>query len=257
MRPLSSLAAALALAAITACGGSLTDPLSAPESASLARKPKPTPPPPPPITHTPVLFVHGWNASASTWSTMVGRFKADGYIDRELANFSYSYNQSNATTAGIIAQKVDSIIAATGATKVSIVTHSMGALSARYYVKNLGGLGKVDALITLGGTNHGTNTAIFCFSTACSEMRVNSTFVNALNATDETPGTTVRYATWYSPCDEVINPLSSALLDGATNTQTACIPHSDLHENATVYGQVRDWVNVPPVAAVLLASAPM
>jgi triacylglycerol lipase len=72
-------------------------------------------------------------------------------------------------------------------------------------------------------------------------MRQNSTFLNALNAGDETPGA-VHYGTWSSPCDEVINPHSSVALNGATNTNTACLSHSALHEDATVYGQVRDFV---------------
>ncbi|PYP62991.1 MAG: hypothetical protein DMD26_15300 [Gemmatimonadetes bacterium] len=39
---------------------------------------------------SPVLFVHGWNANSTTWTTMVGRFKADGYTDAELVNWSYN-----------------------------------------------------------------------------------------------------------------------------------------------------------------------
>jgi len=40
------------------------------------------------------------------------------------------------------------------------------------------------------------------------------------------------------------------LLAGADmETQTACLQHSQLHEDATVYGQVRDFVN--PSAATL------
>ena len=52
----------------------------------------------------------------------------------------------------------------------------------------------------------------------------------------------MNYGTWWSPCDEVINPDSSVALSGATNTQTACMSHSSLHENATVYAQVREFV---------------
>lgn len=92
-----------------------------------------------------------------------------------------------------------------------------------------------------GGPNHGTNTAFLCGQTSCVEMRPNSTFLNALNSGDETPGA-VNYGTWWSPCDEVINPDESVILSGATNTQTACIGHSALHSDATVYGQVRDFV---------------
>jgi triacylglycerol lipase len=195
----------------------------------------------PASAHDPILFVHGWNSNSSTWTTMVGRFQADGWTAAELNNWSYNTSQSNATTAGQIATKVDQILAATGAPKVDLITHSMGGLSSRYYVKNLGGDAKVDDWVSLGGPNHGTDTANFCFQTSCVEMRQGSSFLKALNSGDETPGA-VTYRTWWSPCDEVINPDSSVALSGATNTQTACMSHSSLHEDATVYGQVRDFV---------------
>ena len=188
----------------------------------------------------PILFVHGWNSSGSTWNTTINRFLADGWTAAELNNWSYNTSQSNATTASQIATKVDQIRAATGAAKVDIISHSMGGLSSRYYVNNLGGDAKVDEWVSLGGPNHGTDTANFCFSTACSEMRIGSTFLKALNATDETPGA-VNYRTWWSPCDTVINPDSSVSLAGAVNTQTPCLGHSDLHQDAAVYAQVRDF----------------
>ena len=116
--------------------------------------------------------------------------------------------------------------------------HALGATTLR----NLDGNGKVSALISLGGANHGTQTAQLCFQVSCQQMWPNSSFLTALNATDETWGTP-RYATWYSPCDEVIKPYTSTILDGAVaNTQTACMQHSQLHEDATVYGQVRDLI---------------
>jgi triacylglycerol lipase len=191
----------------------------------------------------PILFVHGWNSSGSTWNTMISRFAADGWTAAQLNNWSYNTAQSNVTTAGQVNTKVDQIRAATGAAKIDVITHSMGGLNTRYYLKNLGGAAEVDEWVSLGGPNHGTTTANFCFwNTSCFEMRPNSTFLNNLNAGDETPGT-VNYGTWWSPCDEIINPDSSVLLSGATNTQTACMGHSDLHQNATVYGQVRDFVD--------------
>jgi triacylglycerol lipase len=192
--------------------------------------------------HDPILFVHGWNSSSSTWTTMISRFKTDGWTTAELNNWSYNYSQSNATTAQQIGTKVSQILAATGAAKVDLISHSMGGLSTRYYVKNLGGGPKVDDWVSLGGPNHGTNTASFCFSTACKEMRIGSSFLAQLNTGDETPDVGVNWMTWWSPCDEVINPDSSVALNGATNTQTACLSHSALHEDATVYAQVRDAV---------------
>ena len=201
----------------------------------------PATPPARALAHDPILFVHGWNSNSSTWNTMVGRFQADGWAANELYNWSYDYKKSNADTAAAIKAKVDSILAATGAAKVDIITHSMGGLSSRYYIKNLGGDLKVDDWVGLGNPNHGTDTANFCFDTSCKEMRIGSTFLAALNAGDETPGA-VNYREWWSPCDTVINPDSSPPLSGAVNTQTACLSHSALHEDATVYGQVRDFV---------------
>jgi triacylglycerol lipase len=238
---------AAAITLLAACG-SITDPSGpgAPGSALAARKP-------PRPARTPILFVHGFNSSASIWTTMIGRFKRDGWLDSELASFSYNTAASNATTAAIISQKVDSIRQAKGVSQVAIVGHSMGTLSARYYTRNLGGDLKVSALVSLAGANHGTNTAIFCLQTSCREMVPGSTFLNALNETDETWGAP-RYAAWWSPCDEVINPRDSALLSGgAQNTQTACLQHSQLHEDATVYGQVRDWVSGSSAAAFIAA----
>ena len=228
LRPL----AVVSLALLGACG-SITDP-SSPSALAARRPPKPP--------KTPILFVHGFNSSASIWSTMIGRFKKDGWTSAQLSSFSYNSNVSNATTASIIGGKVDSIRTATGSAQVAVVGHSMGTLSARYYLKNLGGQSKVSALISLAGANHGTNIAVFCFSVSCQEMVPGSSFLTALNADDETPGL-VNYRTWWSNCDEVITPRTSMLLSGATNTQTACLTHSQMYTDATVYGQVRDFVN--------------
>ena len=189
----------------------------------------------------PILFVHGWNSSGSVWTTMIGRFSADGYPADRLHNWSYDTAQSNKTTASQIATKVDQIRAATGAAKVDVITHSMGGLSSRWYLKFLSGTTKVDEWVSLGGPNHGTDTANFCWQTSCSEMRIGSAFLGELNAGDESPGD-VRYGTWWSPCDTVINPDSSVPVSGATNTQTACLGHSDLYNDATVYAQVQAFV---------------
>ena len=237
-RPLATLA----LTVLGACG-SITDPTS--PSALAARRPRTAKPP--------ILFVHGWNSSASVWTTMIGRFQKDGWQKGELASFSYNSSLSNATTAATIAEKVAALQQANGGAKVTIIGHSMGTLSSRYYVRNLGGTATVANVISLAGANHGTNTAIFCFQTSCREMIPGSAFLTALNADDETWGSP-RYGAWWSPCDQVINPIESAQILTADNTQTACLQHSQLYEDATVYAQVRDYVNQPAAAAVVASA---
>ncbi|WP_418957106.1 esterase/lipase family protein [Streptomyces tritici] len=194
-----------------------------------------------PSSH-PILFVHGYNSSGSYWNTMAGDFRADGWPSSHLDQWNYDWRQSNATTAQQLAAEVDRLLAATGASKVDVVTHSMGGLSSRYYAKNLEGSGKVDAWVSLAGPNHGTDWAEGCGDVSCVEMRIGSAFLTQLNSGDETPGTP-RYGTWWSPCDTVINPDSSVSLSGARNTRTACLGHLAIGSDPTVYGQVRDFVN--------------
>lgn len=193
------------------------------------------------MAHDPILFVHGWAENESVWTTMIGNFSREGWTREELNNWRYSTSQSNVRTASEVRTKVEAILRATGASKVDVVTHSMGGLSTRYYLKNLGGTEKVDDWVSLGGPNHGTSTANFCFEASCVEMRVGSTFLRELNATDETPGA-VNYGTWWSSCDEIINPDESVLLSGATNTAAGCVGHIALTSNGTVFAGVREFV---------------
>lgn len=191
--------------------------------------------------HDPVILVHGWLGADWNWTLMQSWFRGDGWADNELHVWQYDWGQSNATTAHQLAWKVDSVLAETGANKVDIVTHSMGGLSSRYYLKFLGGTSKVDEWVSIGGPNHGTNAAYACWTTSCGEMRYNSDFLNSLNAGDETPGG-VRYGTFRSWCDEVINPDSSTILSGAANYQVGCIGHISLLASYGTYSGVRDFI---------------
>jgi triacylglycerol lipase len=191
----------------------------------------------------PILFVHGWSESASLWNTMIGRFEKDGYAKAALSAYSYNTSQSNKVDAEKeVKSHVETLLKNNpGATKVDIIAHSMGSLNTRWYIKFLGGESKVDDWVSLGGPNHGTETANACTQTSCVEMRVGSTFLKELNATDETPGA-VNYGTWWSPCDEIINPDESVILSGATNHKTACMTHAALTTDETVYKEVREFV---------------
>lgn len=193
-----------------------------------------------PPARDPVVLIHGLGGSAADWSPVITRLKADGWTDREIAVSTYSSVVSNAAIAAEIRDRVDSVRAASGAAKVDLVTFSMGGVSSRYYIRNLGGDAKVDAWVSVAGPNHGTETANQCGLTPCIETRPGSAFLAALNAGDETPGS-VRYATWWSPCDQTIIPNSSVILSGASNTETPCLPHTGMFTE-TIYQQVRAFI---------------
>jgi triacylglycerol lipase len=189
----------------------------------------------------PVIFVHGYTGSGSNWNTMVSRFRAAGYAASELDAWTYNFRQSNQATAADLSAEVDRVLARTGATKVDIVSHSMGGLSSRWYLKFLGGTAKVDDWVSLGGPNHGTSSANFCFDRSCFDMRAGSSFLTTLNAGDESPGA-VGYGTFWSACDGVIIPATSTIVSGATNTQIGCVSHLSLLTNADLATRVRAFV---------------
>ena len=195
-----------------------------------------------PLEHDPILFVHGYGENADFFCPMVDRFRADGWAEHGMYAFNYSFVLSHADNAEEIRKQVDKILADTKASRVDIIAHSAGSVSSRYYLKNLAGTSKVDAWVSLAGPNHGTDTAVNCSLAPCLEIRIDSQFLADLNAGDETPGL-VRYATWWSACDETINPDSTVPLAGATNHQSACVSHAQLLSDPVVYQQVRDWID--------------
>ncbi|GAA4290306.1 esterase/lipase family protein [Actinokineospora soli] len=200
--------------ALAACLGVIA--LSAPAEAAPARNP--------------VVFVHGYGGSAGDIAAVRPALLAAGYTETDLHSLDFPNGETNETTARRLATHVDGVLANTGASKVDIIGFSMGGLSSRYYLKNLGGDAKVAHFAGISVPNHGTWYANWCWlvtsDRACSQMAPRSTFLTALNSGDETPGA-VAYATWVSRCDDVVSPPESTFLTGAANHWTAgCLAHN-------------------------------
>jgi triacylglycerol lipase len=190
----------------------------------------------------PVLLVHGFNGSGASWHAMVAALGADGYAADEIDAMSYDSHESNVVTAHQIAREVDSLRARTGAAHIDVVSHSMGAISSRYYLEHLGGAAHVDAWVSLAGVNEGTVWAYGCYPlTPCREMVPTSSVLRGLNAAHANRGTT-RYAAWWSPCDDAIVPRANAELSGAQNIETRCLGHSDIKTDPTVLTQVEHFL---------------
>ena len=129
------------------------------------------------------------------------------------------------------------MLAQTGASKVDIVGHSQGGMMPRYYVKNLGGAAKVDDLIGLSPSNHGTDAGSrpsggTCVRLHASRRRARSSSPSSTRATrrpatSTTPSIQTRY-------DEVVTPFTSAFLDGATNVLLQDKCRADVSEHLTI-----------------------
>ncbi|GAB2506731.1 esterase/lipase family protein [Nocardiopsis aegyptia] len=188
----------------------------------------------------PIIFVHGFAGKGEQWSTMRASLVESGYPADRLHVFSYDWLRSNRTIADRLSAYTDDVRGRHGADRVHLVSHSMGGLSTRWYIKHLGGDRTVDQWISIGGPNNGTDIANLCTSliTPCAEMRHGSRFLTELNSGDPTPGP-VGYTTFRSPCDLVISPYDSTSLDGADNIRTGCVEHISLMWNSEVIDGVR------------------
>jgi len=203
------------------------------------------PPAPGPAVPVPIVFVHGYISDAYSWHAFVDTYRAEGTPANQLWAWQYdTVNQSNEVTAEQLGHYVDDVLAATGATKVDLVSHSMGSLNARWCVKFGSCEGKVRRFVSLAGANHGTAVATACYTLwqviTCAEMSPGSPFLATLNAAPELPAGPTWYTLW-SANDGVIVPASSTPFDGATNfTIDPSLDHLELLVDPGVITQVKN-----------------
>lgn len=206
----------------------------------------------------PVVLVHGTFGNASdNW--LVG---APYIASRDFCVFELDYGQEPgiplfhglapvAQSAHQLADYVDQVLAATGASQVDIVGHSQGGMMPRYYLKFLGGAAKVHTLVGLAPSNHGTNLdgietlaakyypgAVSLIGTACpacTDQVVDSPLMQQLNAGGDTvPG--VQYTVISSQYDEVVTPWQSQFLNGPSvhNVKLQDLCAVDLSEHVAI-----------------------
>ncbi|MFF5172167.1 lipase family alpha/beta hydrolase [Micromonospora sp. NPDC000089] len=201
----------------------------------------------------PVVVVGGLIGVSIAYEPIAARLRADGYRTSiyQLPNLGFGDIRESARA---LSSYLDGVRAATGATKVDLVTHSEGGLVSRYYLKLLGGADKVDHYVSLGTPQQGTYVAnIINFVglgscagiVACQQMSIGSSLLADLNAGDDTPGA-VRWTTVRTLQDELVRPTGNATLaDGATNVliQAYCplrvVGHLGLVLDGTTYTVVR------------------
>jgi triacylglycerol lipase len=205
------------------------------------------------VTKDPVIIVAGTFSPAFANEPLAARLRADGY-NTFIFELPTLGTQDINLTAQALNTFADGVRAQTGAAKVDLVGHSQGGLVARSYVKHHGGVSEVDSVVTLGTPNRGTYVANLvnflgfgdCLSVvACQQMSIGSTYLNALNAGDDTIGS-VRYTTFRTIYDELVRPVDNAtLFDGAVNVkiQSQCwlrvVGHAGLIIDGTVYSGIR------------------
>ncbi len=216
---------------------------------------KPTPQRP-----RPVVLVHGTGGIGwANWIYLSQAVASRGYCVFAL---EYGYLPGNPfpgmahieQSAPQLSTFVDGVLAATGADKVDLVGHSQGGMMPRYYIRFLGGAAKVDDLIGIAPSNHGTRYGTwvpefgFNICNACEDQTPGSALLTRLNADRETePG--VDYTTIITRYDELVVPWQGQKLSGPaarlTNVvlQDACPAHLSGHALIVVNGLTLQWVD--------------
>ena len=185
----------------------------------------------------PVLLVPGtFENMAKNWATMSPALKSQGYCV-----FALNYGATNgvdatgpvADSARQLAPFVEKVLASTGARKVDLVGHSQGGMMPRYYLGFLGGADKVNHLVGIAPSNHGTRGLITptpdavppatsvggSNCQACADQQAGSPFLTELNSIGDTvPGPA--YTVISTTHDEVVTPYPSQFLAGPARQVT-------------------------------------
>ena len=115
----------------------------------------------------PVLLIHGYFATRGSLHLLESHLTMRGLIVMSYPLGRRSINVGDIRdSAGLIARKVESIVAQTGIARVDIVGHSMGGLVGLDYLKRLGGRHRVRRLVMLGTPTQGTWSALLGLVTA-------------------------------------------------------------------------------------------
>ncbi len=201
----------------------------------------------------PVVLVHATLADeGSNWVTLSPLLANEGYC---VYAFNYGATLASLELWPFIGPRIDglghieksaeelssfvnNVLSKTKASKVDLVGHSQGGMMPNYYIKYLGGSTKVNELIGLAPSNHGTTldgitkfvenfpfatelvTGLLEFLGAPSlpEQTESSAFIKKLFGSGEPVAAGVKYVVIETDHDEVVTPYTHAFLSGSNVT---------------------------------------
>ena len=203
-------------------------------------------------TPEPVVLVHGtFGDMTLSWVTVAPALKLAGYCVFAL-DLPARATGPIADSAAALSAFIDKVRASTGAAKVDVVGHSQGGVVPRYVVKKLGGASRIDDVVALAPSNHGTLLANLAgrlaqpFCKACAEQAAGSAFLRDLNKSPEAPAP-VHYTNITTVYDQVVVPFASGWLDGGSNVtnvtmQLRCLRNETEHLKILFDPVALQWV---------------
>jgi triacylglycerol lipase len=179
-----------------------------------------------------IVLVHGFFCNRGFWTHWMRRLRSEGRVFSAV-DLEPAFGSIDEYIA-IIDRAVMRVREATGKPPV-LVGHSMGGLAIRAWMatQNQPSLA-AQRVITLGTPHHGTWISVFSHSLNGAQMQLNSAWLKNLAAI-ENVGLAGQYVCFYSNCDNIVFPVSSATLEGADNRQLSNLGHvAMVHDNAVI-----------------------
>jgi pimeloyl-ACP methyl ester carboxylesterase len=171
-----------------------------------------------------VVLIHGFVCNRGFWSPWlkVLRSRDHAFVAVNLEPVFGSIS----SYAPIIEEAVQRVTRVTGLAPL-LVCHSMGGLAARDWLEARQGHDRVMHVVTIASPHHGTWLARFSRLTNGREMRRGSAWLAKLEqARGGRPY--AEFTCWYTNCDNIVFPVTTATLPGADNRLLAGVAHVDL-----------------------------
>ncbi|MGH6627093.1 MAG: esterase/lipase family protein [Burkholderiaceae bacterium] len=177
-----------------------------------------------------VVFIHGFVCNRGLWTPWLRELRARGHAFAAV-NLEPVFGSIDDYVPQI-EDAVQQVTRATGLPPV-LVCHSMGGLAARAWLKARAADARVHHVITIGSPHHGTWLGRFSLVVNGRQMRLGSDWLRRLE--QDTPAQRhARFTCWYSNCDNIVFPASTATLAGADNRLVRGVAHVQLAFDAAV-----------------------
>ena len=168
----------------------------------------------------PLLLIHGYLANRGFWYWIRKRLELRGWVVATLT-LEPTYADID-TYADLIAKRIETVLAETGAEKVILIGHSMGGLASRACLRKYGSR-YVAGLITLGTPHHGSRLASIGWGMNGKQMRPGSAWLELLNVVEA--GYLPDTVAVFSYGDNFVMPQENARLERARNIAVPAIGH--------------------------------
>lgn len=171
----------------------------------------------------PVLLVHGIWDTGRVFSRMIPYLKTRGWAVYDL---DLVPNNGNVPLDELAIQVADCINVTFGSEQpIDLVGFSMGGIVSRYYVQRLGGIDRVQRLITISSPHHGTVIAYGSQGMGCLQMRPGNVFLKNLNQDAEILEK-INFTSIWTPFDLMIVPATSSKMPIGKQVTVPVLTHA-------------------------------